>query len=77
MLPAAFQIVFRWRIIIMVLLTTLCAGAATWVDWKRPTYYVQAESGQGQGTGTGQRSGVVTIHTTAPGAPPQSYPNGR
>jgi Purple acid Phosphatase, N-terminal domain len=41
------------------------------------TYYVQAESGQGQGTGTGQRSGIVTIHTTAPGAPPQSYPNGR
>src|SRR6267143_6733451 len=43
MLPAAFQIVFRWRIIIVVLLTTLCAGAATWLDWKRPTYYVQAE----------------------------------
>ena len=43
MLPAAFQIVFRWRIIIVVLLTTLCAGAAIWLDWKRPTYYVQAE----------------------------------
>jgi signal transduction histidine kinase len=43
MLPAAFQIVFRWRIIIVVLLTTLCAGAATWLDWNRPTYYVQAE----------------------------------
>ncbi len=43
MLPAAFQIVFRWRIIIMVLLTTLCACAATWLNWKRPTYYVQAE----------------------------------
>src|ERR1700737_1018076 len=43
MLPAAFQIVFRWRIIIVVLLTTLCAGAATWLDRKRPAYYVQAE----------------------------------
>src|SRR5438876_11288817 len=43
MLPAAFQIVFRWRIMIVVLLTTLCAGAATWLNWKRPTYYVQAE----------------------------------
>src|ERR1700676_4200964 len=43
MLPAAFQIVFRWRIIIVVLLTTLCAGAATWLDWNRPTYYSQTE----------------------------------
>ena len=43
MLPAASEIMFRWRIMIVVLLTTLCAGAATWLDWKRPTYYVQAE----------------------------------
>jgi len=43
MLPAAFQIMFLRRIVIVVLLTTLCAGAATWLEWKRPTYYVQAE----------------------------------
>lgn len=41
------------------------------------TYYIQAESGQGQGTGTGQKSSVVSLHTSAPGAPPQQYPNGR
>lgn len=41
------------------------------------TYYIQAESGQGLNTGTGQRSQIVTIHTTAQGAPPVSYPNGR
>ena len=41
------------------------------------TYYVQVDSGQGQGTGTEQKSQVVTIHTTASGAAPQAYPNGR
>ncbi len=41
------------------------------------TYYLQAESGQAQGTGTGQKSQVITIRTTAPGAPPLHYPNGR
>ena len=34
---------FRRRIIIVVLLTTLCAGAATWLDLERPSYYHQAE----------------------------------
>jgi signal transduction histidine kinase len=43
MLPAAFQIMFLRRIIIVILLTALCAGAATWLEWKRPTYYVQVE----------------------------------
>jgi hypothetical protein len=41
------------------------------------TYYVQVDSGQAQGTGTEEKSPVVTIHTTAPGAAPQDYPNGR
>ncbi|MBV9609538.1 MAG: fibronectin type III domain-containing protein [Acidobacteria bacterium] len=41
------------------------------------TYYIQVESGQAQGSGTGEKSPVVTIHTTAPGAAPESYPNGR
>ena len=40
------------------------------------TYYLQAESGQAQGNGTGQKSQVITIHTTAQGAPPVQYPNG-
>src|SRR6266446_302816 len=43
MLPAAFQIMFLRRIIIVILLTALCAGAATSLEWKRPTYYVQVE----------------------------------
>jgi len=43
MLPAAFQIMFLRRVIIVILLTALCAGAATWLEWKRPTYYVQVE----------------------------------
>lgn len=40
------------------------------------TYYLQAESGQAQGSGTGTKSSVVTIRTTAQGAPPLQYPNG-
>ena len=35
---------FRRRIIVVVLLTALCAGVASWFDLKRPAYYVQAES---------------------------------
>ena len=34
---------FRRRILIVVLLTTLCAVATTWLYWTRPTYYTQAE----------------------------------
>ena len=33
----------RRRIITVVLLTTLCAGAAAWLDFKRPTYYSEVE----------------------------------
>jgi signal transduction histidine kinase len=43
MLPAEFQIVFRRRIITVVLLTTLCASVATWLHLKPPTYYIQTE----------------------------------
>ena len=35
---------FRQRVIVVVLLTALCAGVASWFDLKRPAYYVQAES---------------------------------
>lgn len=35
---------FRQRAIVVVLLTALCAGVASWFDLKRPAYYVQAES---------------------------------
>ena len=34
---------FRQRVIVVVLLTALCAGVASWFDLDRPTYYVQAE----------------------------------
>jgi signal transduction histidine kinase len=43
MLPAGFQIVFRRRIITVILLTTLCASVAAWLDLKRPGYYAQTE----------------------------------
>ncbi len=39
-------------------------------------YFLQVESGQGQGTGTGQKSSLMAIQTTAPGAPPIAYPHG-
>src|ERR1700680_1794655 len=45
MLSAASQIMFRGRIIVVVLLTTLCAVTASWLDWKRPINYGQAEYG--------------------------------
>jgi signal transduction histidine kinase len=34
---------FRQRVIVVVMLTALCAGVASWFDLKRPAYYVQAE----------------------------------
>ena len=34
---------FRQRVIVVVLLTALCAGVASWFDLKRPAYYVEAE----------------------------------
>ena len=43
MLPASSQIMFRRRTITVVLLTTLCAGMAAWLELKRPAFYVQAE----------------------------------
>jgi len=44
MFPAASsQIMFRRRIAVVVSLTMLCAFAASWVEWGRPAYYVQAE----------------------------------
>src|ERR1700680_4673798 len=43
MLSAASQIMFRGRIIVVVLLTTLCAVTASWLDWKRPINYSQTE----------------------------------
>jgi len=42
-LPAPSQIVFRRRIIIVVLLTAFCAGVGTWLALQRPSYYNQAE----------------------------------
>src|SRR2546429_316600 len=35
---------FRKRIIVVILLTAVCVGTATWLDWKSPSDYVQAES---------------------------------
>src|ERR1700680_4925617 len=43
--PLPSQIMFRGRIIVVVLLTTLCAVTASWLDWKRPINYGQAEYG--------------------------------
>ena len=43
MLPASSQIMFRRRTITVVLLATLCAGMAAWLELKRPVPYVQAE----------------------------------
>jgi signal transduction histidine kinase len=43
MLSAASQLMFRRRIIIAMLLTTVCAAAGMWLDYKRPSYYVRAE----------------------------------
>ena len=43
MLPASSQIMFRRRTITVVLLATLCAGMANWLELKRPIPYVQAE----------------------------------
>jgi signal transduction histidine kinase len=34
---------FRQRVIVVALLTALCAGVASWLDLKRPAYYVEAE----------------------------------
>jgi signal transduction histidine kinase len=42
-LPAPSQIMFRRRIIIVALLTALCAGAAISLDLIGPTYYVGTE----------------------------------
>ena len=34
---------FRKRIIVVILLTAVCVGTATWLDWNPPSDYVQAE----------------------------------
>ncbi len=41
--PLRPKIMFHRRIIIVVLLTTLCGGVATWLQLKAPSYYTQAE----------------------------------
>ena len=43
MFPAASHIMFRRRIIVAMLLTTVCAAVGIWLDYKRPSYYVHAE----------------------------------
>src|ERR1041385_3862833 len=40
---APSRIMFGRRIIFVALMTALCAGAAEWLRFKRPDYYVQAE----------------------------------
>lgn len=43
MLPASSQIMFRRRVLLVVLLTALCAGCAVWLEVSRPLFHVQAE----------------------------------
>jgi signal transduction histidine kinase len=43
MFPASSQIMFRWRILSIVLLTALSAGIATGLELLRPAFYVPAE----------------------------------